>query len=43
VVWHGQKGWNGVAILARGGEPTPIHRGFSAIRMIVSGADAPWA
>src|SRR5947209_18953589 len=21
AVWHGQKSWNGVAILARGGEP----------------------
>ena len=21
AIWHGQKSWNGVAILARGGEP----------------------
>jgi len=26
VVWHGQKSWNGVAILARGCEPTEIRR-----------------
>src|SRR6266481_9064792 len=26
VVWHGQKGWNGVAILARGAEPVEIRR-----------------
>jgi exodeoxyribonuclease III len=26
VVWHGQKSWNGVAILARGAEPTEIRR-----------------
>ena len=28
AVWHGEKSWNGVAILARGGEPTAIHRGL---------------
>jgi exodeoxyribonuclease III len=28
AVWHGEKGWNGVAILARGGEPTVIRRGL---------------
>jgi exodeoxyribonuclease-3 len=27
AVWHGQKGWNGVAILARGGEPQETRRG----------------
>jgi exodeoxyribonuclease III len=26
VIWHGQKSWNGVAILARGHEPTEIRR-----------------
>jgi exodeoxyribonuclease-3 len=26
VIWHGQKSWNGVAILARGCEPTEIRR-----------------
>ncbi|MCE6968345.1 exodeoxyribonuclease III [Cereibacter sphaeroides] len=28
AVWHGQKGWNGVAILARGAEPVPTRRGL---------------
>ncbi len=28
AVWHGQKGWNGVAILARGGEPAEAGRGL---------------
>ncbi len=28
AVWHGQKGFNGVAILARGTDPTEIRRGF---------------
>ena len=27
-MWHGQKSWNGVAILARGIEPTEIRRGL---------------
>ena len=26
VIWHGQKSWNGVAILARGREPTEVRR-----------------
>ena len=26
AIWHGQKSWNGVAILARGGEPKPRAR-----------------
>ncbi|HSY44967.1 MAG TPA: exodeoxyribonuclease III [Steroidobacteraceae bacterium] len=26
VIWHGQKSWNGVAILARGADPTEIRR-----------------
>jgi exodeoxyribonuclease-3 len=28
AVWHGQKGWNGVAILARGTNPVEIRRGL---------------
>jgi len=28
AVWHGQKGFNGVAILARGQDPVEIHRGL---------------
>jgi exodeoxyribonuclease-3 len=28
AVWHGQKGWNGVAILARGKKPVEIRRGL---------------
>ena len=28
AVWHGQKSWNGVAILARGGEPAETRRGL---------------
>ena len=30
AVWHGQKSWNGVAILARGVEPIETRRGFPA-------------
>jgi exodeoxyribonuclease-3 len=26
VIWHGQKSWNGVAILARGSEPAEVRR-----------------
>src|ERR1700742_1600183 len=26
VIWHGQKSWNGVAILARGAEPVELRR-----------------
>ena len=26
VIWHGQKSWNGVAILARNSEPQEIRR-----------------
>ncbi len=29
VIWHGQKSWNGVAILARGSEPVEVHRGLA--------------
>jgi exodeoxyribonuclease III len=29
VVWHGQKSWNGVAILARGNDPVESRRGLS--------------
>jgi len=28
AVWHGQRSWNGVAILARGADPTEIRRGL---------------
>ena len=28
AVWHGQKSWNGVAILARGADPVEIRRGL---------------
>jgi exodeoxyribonuclease-3 len=28
AIWHGQKSWNGVAILARGREPVEIRRGL---------------
>jgi exodeoxyribonuclease-3 len=28
AIWHGQKSWNGVAILARGAEPIETHRGL---------------
>src|ERR1700750_1191089 len=29
AVWHGQKSWNGVAILARGAEPEETRRGLA--------------
>jgi exodeoxyribonuclease-3 len=28
AIWHGQKSWNGVAILARGAEPVEVSRGL---------------
>ncbi len=28
AIWHGQKSWNGVAILARGSEPEATRRGL---------------
>jgi len=28
AIWHGQKGWNGVAILARGADPVETQRGL---------------
>jgi exodeoxyribonuclease-3 len=28
AVWHGQKGFNGVAVLAKGGRPTELRRGL---------------
>ncbi|HYO26493.1 MAG TPA: exodeoxyribonuclease III [Lacipirellulaceae bacterium] len=28
AIWHGQKSWNGVAILARGGQPEETRRGL---------------
>jgi len=32
AIWHGQKSWNGVAILARGAEPMEIRRGLPGER-----------
>ncbi len=32
AIWHGQKAWNGVAILARGVEPVEIRRGLPGDR-----------
>lgn len=29
AAWHGQKSWNGVAILVRGGEPEDVERGLA--------------
>jgi len=29
AIWHGQKSWNGVAILSRGGPPAETHRGLA--------------
>jgi exodeoxyribonuclease-3 len=29
AIWHGQKSWNGVAILARGQKPTEVGRGLA--------------
>ncbi|MGP3698520.1 exodeoxyribonuclease III [Rhodobacter sp. NSM] len=31
AVWHGQKSWNGVAILARGAEPVETRRGLPGV------------
>nr|WP_308237886.1 exodeoxyribonuclease III [Phenylobacterium sp. J426] len=31
AIWHGQKSWNGVAILARGGEPVEVRRGLPVV------------
>ncbi|NUO84719.1 MAG: exodeoxyribonuclease III, partial [Cupriavidus sp.] len=28
AIWHGQKSWNGVAILARGADPVEVRRGL---------------
>ena len=28
AIWHGQRSWNGVAILAKGGDPVEIRRGL---------------
>jgi exodeoxyribonuclease III len=28
AIWHGQKGWNGVAILAKGVDPVEVRRGL---------------
>src|SRR5688500_4299157 len=32
AIWHGQKSWNGVAILARGAEPVETRRGLPGDR-----------
>jgi exodeoxyribonuclease-3 len=32
AIWHGQKSWNGVAILARGPEPIETRRGLPGHR-----------
>jgi exodeoxyribonuclease-3 len=32
AIWHGQKSWNGVAILARGAQPVETRRGLPAIQ-----------
>jgi len=32
AIWHGQKSWNGVAILARGTEPIETGRGLPGTR-----------
>ena len=29
AIWHGQKSWNGVAVLARGSQPKELHRGLA--------------
>ena len=29
AIWHGQKSWNGVAILARGTKPVEVRRGLA--------------
>jgi exodeoxyribonuclease III len=29
AIWHGQKSWNGVAVLARGADPVERHRGLA--------------
>jgi endonuclease/exonuclease/phosphatase (EEP) superfamily protein YafD len=34
VVWHGQKSWNGVAILARGTDPIETRRGLPGARTV---------
>jgi exodeoxyribonuclease-3 len=28
AIWHGQRSWNGVAILTRGAKPTEVRRGL---------------
>ena len=47
AIWHGQKSWNGVAILSRGAAPVETRRGLSVIPMMwraatlsVSGSDS---
>ena len=31
AIWHGQRSWNGVAILAKDAEPIEVQRGLRAI------------
>ena len=38
AIWHGQKSWNGVAILARGADPVETRRGLPAILTIHTAA-----
>ena len=41
AVWHGQKAWNGVAILARGIDPVETRRGLPGHRRQDHRAGAP--
>ena len=34
ALWHGQKSWNGVAILARGAQPQEIRRVLPALILL---------
>lgn len=38
AIWHGQKQWNGVAILQRGAKPDETRRGLPGIPMIFTAA-----
>ena len=40
AIWHGQKAWNGVAILARAGEPVETGRGLSGDPSVPGGRTA---
>src|SRR5271165_6076335 len=41
AIWHGQKSWNGVAILARGADPLKTRRGLSKRWSMRSPASRP--